>query len=301
MSKDDWLSKQLQELEDDAFANVMDKATDRLAENYVPPKDGVIHVHDLRDALEEVRQDKGKFKGLSTGFTQLDAKMGGLEPGSVILIGGETSQGKSAVATNIAANVAQGSGVLYISLEMTLNQMLERLDAASDNPTGLNLMFQESFSLDYKDLEPLIKQAKQQKDIKLVVLDYLQYLGRGMTLDEVAKMSKTVKSLALRYNIAFVVIVSLRKGGADAKFRRLWKDISIEDLMGTSAIGYDADVAMVVSRKDPENNEWQPDKVYIKVLKTRNWHLDYRDPIVELEWQDTKITEKYKAPVNYGT
>lgn len=291
----DQIAKELNDLEDDVFTEVMDKATDRMAETYTPPKDGLVHVHDLRDTMEEVRRTKGQFKGFSTGYTQLDKKMGGLEKGSVILIGGETSQGKSAVATNIAVNVAKRTGVLYISLEMTLNQMLERLDNITENPNGINMMFQESYSLGYKDLEPLLEAAKKKKKVEVVVLDYLQYLGRGMTLDEVARMSKEIKSLALRYNVAFVVIVSLRKGGAEAKFRRKWKDIEIDDLMGTAAIGYDADVAMVVSKKD-EDNEWQPDKIYIKVLKTRNTFLDFRDPIVELEWDKTKITEKWKAP-----
>lgn len=292
MKKNQYLVGKLQDLDDEAFAEVVEEISERSIKTERLPNDGLIHMLEMSHTLDDIRQNKGKFKGFSTGYTQLDSKMGGLEPGSVTLIAGETSNGKSALATNIAVKVAQtGVSVLYVSLEMTHSQMLERLDTISDSPLELPMMFQKSFNLDYKDLEPLIKKASK-VGAKLVVLDYLQYLGRGMSQDEVARMSKTIKALALTYNVSFLVIVSLRK--SDQKVRRRWYDMEIEELMGTAAIGYDADTAIVVSRKDTED-EYRNDAIFIKVLKTRNVRLDYHDRIVELRWNATRISEEWAA------
>jgi replicative DNA helicase len=291
----EWLAGKLDDLDDEAFEEVIDRATTRAATIEHKHNDELVHISELQDELKEVRSERGKLRGLSTGYKALDAKMGGLEAGSVILFGGETSNGKSALATNIGVRIAQqGKGVLYISLEMTKKQMLERLDIMTDgDPMSINFMFQKAFSLDYKDLAPLMKKADGKAE--LVILDYLQYLGRGMTESEVAKMSKQVKALALEHKVPFLVIVSLRKG--DNKFKRKWTDIEIEDLMGTAAIGYDCDTAIVVSRKDQEN-EFDKDRIYVKVLKTRNTELDFKDRYVQLKWKKTKITDDPDAWVN---
>lgn len=293
----DWIKQRLGTLDDDALLDVAEAVTEQLAgKEEEKPKNGIVHLIDLDQEIEQVRAERGKFKGYHTGYTTLDDKMGGLEQGSVILIGGETSNGKSALATNIALNVSKTIGTLYISLEMTRKQILERLDHMTDGfKDDYDLMFQQEFDLSYKDLEPLFLEATEKGEVKVVVLDYLQYLGRGMDEREVAKMSKTIKKLALKYNIAFIVIVSLRKAEA-GKNKRKWYEIETEDLMGTAAIGYDADTIVIASRKD-ESNEFDADGIYVKVLKTRNTALDYNDRIIRLKWDRTRITEDWTIPV----
>lgn len=286
---------------DDEKLELLDVATDTVAQSKVDtaPKDGIIHIMDAANELAEVEAEKGKFLGLSTGYKILDKKMGGLEQGSVVLIGGETSNGKSMLSLNIALNVASSKGgfsnVLYLSLEMTRKQVWKRVASITgmtpeELTSELDFSLQESFNIDYGDLEPLIKKATEQNGCELVVLDYLQYMGRGMTEKEVAKMSQVIKRLALKYKICFMVIVSLRKAGADVKNKRKWYDIEVEELMGTAALGYDADVVAITSRKNMEN-VFVPDKFYVKVLKTRNTRLDFDDRIIELDWDNMRITE----------
>lgn len=283
---------------DDEKLELLDVATDTVAQSKVDtaPKDGIIHIMDAANELAEVEAEKGKFLGLSTGYKILDKKMGGLEQGSVVLIGGETSNGKSMLSLNIALNVAKAlNNVLYLSLEMTRKQVWKRVASITgmtpeELTSELDFSLQESFNIDYGDLEPLIKKATEQNGCELVVLDYLQYMGRGMTEKEVAKMSQVIKRLALKYKICFMVIVSLRKAGADVKNKRKWYDIEVEELMGTAALGYDADVVAITSRKNMEN-VFIADKFYVKILKTRNTRLDFDDRIIELEWDNMKITE----------
>lgn len=289
-------------LDDDEAMQALDVITDRVAKVDKAPKDGIIHISDAINELEVVESEKGTFLGLPTGYASLDEKMGGLEPGSVVLVGGETSNGKSMMSLNIALNIAKNmNNVLYMSLEMTRKQIWQRVATITrmtkeELTSDLDFSVQESFNLEYNDIEPLVKRAVECNDCKVVFVDYLQYLGRGMSEKEVAKMSQIIKRIALRYNLCMVVVVSLRKAGADMKNKRKWYDIETEDLMGTAAIGYDADTVIVTSRKDLEN-KFQRRQLFVKVLKTRNGDLDYNNPFVEMDWDSMLISETEQVEV----
>jgi len=294
--KSDYLKGKLEDLDDEAFIEIIEGAVSRSAKVEEKRHDDLVHITEISDEIEQEYKDWGKPKGVMTGYPSLDQRIGGLGQGHVILIGGETSNGKSALATNIAVNVAKASngglGVLYITLEMLQRELGARIRHINGTVDDLNIMFQKEFRITHKDVEPIFLKAKSQGAVELVVLDYMQYLGRGMTLEEVARMSKEMKSLALKYEVPFIVIVSLRKGEG-GKAKRKWTEIEIEDFMGTGSIGYDCDVAMIASRKNMEN-EYEPHSMFVKVLKTRNAELDYNNRYVEFVWNKTKITEPTK-------
>lgn len=292
MSKVDYLKKQVLELDDPAFAEIADVVTDRAIESEEKPRDEIVHITDISDKIDKVYDSWGKPSGIMTGFPSLDEKIGGLGKGHVILIGGETSNGKSALATNIAVNVSKSRPVLFITLEMLQEDIGARIKHVNGgNIDGLNLMFQSEYSLEYTDIKPTIQKAKQLGNVEMVVLDYMQYLGRGMRLEEVAKMSKEIKKLALLFEIPFLVIVSLRKA-EQGKGKRKWTDIEIEDFMGTGSIGYDCDTAMIASRKNLDNT-YDDAGLWVKVLKTRNARLDYNDRYVRFDWDQTRITDTW--------
>lgn len=259
--------------------------TNREQEN----KSGITHIQDIADEIEEASKLWGRVSGLSTGYPSLDAQVGGLKAGELLLIGGETNNGKSALAQNIAVNVSKSHAVLFITLEMQKTEAGSRLKHMNGGSLkGLDLLFQTEYQIDYRHLDALFANGVA-KGVKFVVLDYLQYMGRGMDLNEVAKMSKLMKAMALKYQVPFMVIVSLRKGEG-GKFKRKWTDIEVEDLMGTSAIGYDADIAMVVSRKNLEG-EFEQDRFFVKVIKSRNMPLDYNNRFLAFKWDATRISE----------
>ena len=98
-----------------------------------------------------------------------------------------------------------------------------------------------------------------------------------------------MKAMALKYSVPFIVIVSLRKSDG-GKFKRKWTEIEVEDLMGTSAIGYDADIALVASRKNLDN-QYDSSMFFTKVIKARNMDLDYDHRFVGFGWDKTRIRE----------
>ena len=291
MNKADYLKKQILELDDEAFAEITDVMTDRSVDVEIKKNDGIIHISDIKEKIDKVYKNWGKPSGLMSGYPQLDDRVGGFGKGHVILIGGETSNGKSALATNIAVNIARTKPVLYITLEMLQEDVGARIKHINNGTVeDLDLMFQEVYRIDYRDVDPIIKKAKEMTEVQMVVLDYMQYLGRGMKLEEVAKMSKEMKSLALKYEIPFMVIVSIRKA-EQGKSKRKWTEIEIEDFMGTGSIGYDCDSAMITSRKNLDG-EWDSDGLWVKVLKTRNAGLDYDKRFMRFRWEQTKIIDE---------
>ncbi len=85
----------------------------------------------------------GKTTGVSTGFSDIDGKLGGLHPSDLVILAGRPSMGKTALATNIAFNVAKahragigptgeriaedGGIVGFFSLEMSAEQLATRV------------------------------------------------------------------------------------------------------------------------------------------------------------------------------
>ena len=286
-------------LEDDETIKQIEEAVlERGAEiEEETPADEIVHISEMEEEIKKEYDSWGKIKGLRTGLPSLDEKIGGMGKGHVILIGGETSNGKSALAANIAVNVSKSNPVLFITLEMRRAEIGARIMHINGGTLdGLDMMFQSEHRLTYKDIKPLLTKAIEMGSVQMVVLDYLQYLGRGMTEKEVAIMSKEIKTLALEFNIPFVVIVSLRKseGGRN---KRKWTEIEIEDYMGTGAIGYDCDCAMIASRKNL-NNDFDNDSLWVKILKTRNAKLDYDNRYVRFDWDQTRITENWAEVVH---
>lgn len=281
--------KTLGELSPEVLEDISIGAEQELANREIADKGELVHIVEISEDIEKAYELWGKVSGISTGYPSLDAKIGGLKQGELILIAGETNSGKSALSQNIAVNVAKQAGVLFITLEMQKTEAGSRIKHMNGGRLdNLDLLFQAEYQIDYRHLDQLFKNAVE-VGVKLVVLDYLQYMGRGMTLEEVAKMSKLMKSLALKYSLPFIVIVSLRKSDT-GKFKRKWTDVEVEDLMGTSAIGYDADIALIASRRNLEN-EYDSDKFYVKVIKARNMPQNYDQRYLEFEWDNTRIIE----------
>lgn len=235
---------------------------------------GLLSIHEIEDDIKHAEQNQGKFSGLFTGLEMLDQLIGGLKPSETTLVAGASNNGKSFLAAYMASQVAQQVPTLFITLEMqpaTLGARIRKM-LPQEEWDELDLHFQKTFRLDYRTIEPMIKNAVQNHGVKAVFIDYLQYLGVGMKPDEVAKISRMLSELSLTYDIPFVIVVSIRKQNPTSE--KKWALTDLDDIMGTSAIGYDADNVIVVSRRDPEN-EYDDKGMWIKHIKSRNMPVHY--------------------------
>lgn len=286
--------KLLKELKPDELDDILIETTKELAEKDVSQQEqvGWKHIKEYEDEIKEAISIWGRVGGLSTGLPTLDGVVGGLRPGQTYLIAGESNNGKSALAAQMAVNISKEHKVGYISLEMMPGDNGARINHMNGGSPhdirldGMDIYFQSTPAITYKHLQPLFEQAKEQ-GIEVIFLDYLQFLGRSLTIDEVGKMSQVIKNLTMEYQLPLVVIVSLRKSNGGRK----WSDITLEDLMGTSAIAYDSDNVILVSRMDMEN-EFDDHHMYVKVLKLRNMEKTKDNEFLWFTWNKTRISEE---------
>ena len=172
----------------------------------------------LTDAIDMAanayRRDGG-LSGVATGFSELDQRMGGLQPSDLIIIAGRPSMGKTAFATNIAYHVARhfqpgadpdhavdGAVVGFFSLEMSAEQLatriiseqsqipserirrgriesdeFDRIVEASQELQNLPLYIDQTGGLTVAQLAARARRLKRQRGLGLVVVDYLQLLS----------------------------------------------------------------------------------------------------------------------------
>src|SRR3981081_2731795 len=114
---------------DNAESSIFALAEDRIKVGLIPVKD---IVRDNFERLEKIFREGKSITGIPTGYSELDKLLSGLQPSELIILAARPSQGKTALALNIAENVAirGGQPVAIFSLEMSKESLLQRLHAS---------------------------------------------------------------------------------------------------------------------------------------------------------------------------
>ena len=201
----------VQDLIDRAEKNLLRLSCRKSATDFVPIQDIVSAAMDRLGSLVE---NSRALTGLSTGFTDLDSITAGLHPSDFIIVAARPSMGKTALALNIAENVAlrgtrEGEPprrVAFFSLEMSRDQLaqrmicteadvgdrelrpaepedenektevLDRLWAASDNLAASNIFIDDTPGLSIRELRSKARRLKAAGGLDLIVIDYLQLM-----------------------------------------------------------------------------------------------------------------------------
>lgn len=219
----------------------------------------------------------GKIK---LGYPRLDSMLGGLRPGSLNILAARPSMGKTALAINMAANVAANQNpVAIFSLEMSKQEIAKRLMSTSMSKPVSEILYSHkmsdsdrnqitrafshlsSFPIyidDCSDTNPSTMKSKltqlfstDQKP-KLVIVDYLQLMtlsgkasGKSRN-EEVTAISRSLKLLAKEFNIPIIALSQLSRGAA----QRDDHTPQLSDLRDSGAIEQDADTVMFIDRPD---------------------------------------------------
>ncbi len=248
------------------------------------------------------RDDPSDVTGMATGFTDLDHKTSGLQPGDLVVVAGRPSMGKTALALNIAEHVALGMKmpVMIFSMEMSGTQLVMRMlgslarvdqhkmrtGSLSDddwarltNAVGkLNdapIFIDESGMLNPTELRGRARRLYRQQGgpgLGLIVVDYLQLMETGGSTEnratEIAEISRSLKAVAKELNVPVMALSQLNRGLE----QRTDKRPVMSDLRESGAIEQDADLILFIYR-DEVYNPQAPDnknKAEIIVGKQRN-------------------------------
>lgn len=228
-------------------------------------------------------QKNADVQGLPTGYDTLDRAMtGGLKPGMLFILAARPSIGKTALALNMAANIAlRGNGMVPIgifSLEMSAQQLTLRLISAearvninrwayeSNPPTsdanavsaaaGLlrqaNILIDDTGAIDILELRAKARRMKDQYDIQALFIDYLQLItinsgSNASRENDVARISGALKGLAKELNIPIVCLAQVNRAAEQGDGKP-----KLSNLRESGAIEQDADVVALLHRKREE-------------------------------------------------
>lgn len=253
--------------------------------------------------LEVVYAHKGAVYGIPTFYLPLDTLTAGFQQSDLIIIAARPSVGKTALALNIARNMAvQGRfPVGFFSLEMSRQQLVMRLVSreAQVNAQKLRKGFisQDEFSrltqafgtlgsmpfyiddtstLSVMELRSKARRMKLENDIKVLFIDYLQLITGNKKyesrVNEVSDITRALKGLARELEVPVVVLSQLSR---NPETRGGDKRPALHDLRESGSIEQDADVVILLYRDDYYNpNSTEKGIVELNVAKQRNGPTD---------------------------
>lgn len=264
-------------------------------------------LRDHFDELEELNHDPSQqtISGLSTGFPKLDEMSSGFQDGQLIVIAGRPGTGKTSFALSLVRNIAlrEDAGVGIFSLEMTKEQLLERLLCGEgkvnlhqlrggfvpsskwrDIATTAGKLQESTIVIDdmpgngVLDVKAKARRMKAEHNINFLVVDYLQLIegegGADRREQEIAHISRSLKGIARELRIPVVALSQLNRSVE----RRESKRPRLSDLRESGAIEQDSDLVAFIYREDYYGeNESQTDSTVSKteliIGKQRNGPL----------------------------
>ncbi len=285
---------------DNAESSIFALADDRVKAGLLPIKD---IVRDNFERLERIFREGKSVTGVSTGYGELDKLLSGLQPSELIILAGRPSQGKTALALNMAENIAIRGGlpVAVFSLEMSKESLLQRLVASVAQvdahkfrsghlsredwrrmTEGLGqissapLWIDDAGSISVLEIGAKARRLKHDKGLSLLIVDYLQLItARGRfnsRQEEVASISRGLKGLAKELRIPVLVLSQLTRAP-----EREERGPQLSDLRESGAIEQDADVVMFIYRPNfykPNATPEEREMADILIAKQRNGPTD---------------------------
>ncbi len=237
-------------------------------------------VNDRVTHLETLYKRKTTITGIPTGFTSLDKLTAGLQPGTLNVLAGRPSMGKTALALTIAAHVAlqEHQPVQIFSLEMSKEELTDRflsltalvdlhairtgqvspagwtrIAMAAEQLSNAPLHIDDAGTVTMAQLRRRARRAKAKTGMSLMIVDYLQLMTpslRGESRQqEISDMSRALKLLAKELAIPIMALSQLNRKVEDRNDKRPM----LSDLRDSGAIEQDADLVAFIYRDEVYN------------------------------------------------
>jgi replicative DNA helicase len=264
--------------------------------------------------IQLLKDNKMSVSGISTGFPLLDKKLSGFQNTDFIILAARPSVGKTSLALDFMRHVAlhQNIPTLFFSLEMSKTQLMNKMLSAEADvdawklKTGnvsdeemsrltdtskkieqCPLFIDDKSNTTFKKIRSTIRRIKKTKEIKLIIIDYLQLmtqnLARGDVTNQVAEISKSLKNIAKDFDLPIICLSQLsrdvEKRGGKPK---------LSDLRDSGSIEQDADIVMFLHREFDEETSSKKLETELIIAKHRNGATGK----IDLIFDDTKTTFK---------
>lgn len=253
------------------------------------------------DRLDELHKDKGRVRGVATGYKDLDNILAGLQRSDLIILAARPSMGKTAFALNMAHNIALQSKepVLLFSLEMSKEQLVDRMLAresgvdawalrtgnltdsdfekigqAMGSLSEAPIYIDDTPSITVSELRTKARREAHQRKLGLIIVDYLQLMsgssrfgGDGNRVQEISEISRGLKGIARELNVPLIALSQLSRS-VESRSPQIPQ---LADLRESGSIEQDADVVAFIYREEyynPQSDRKNITDIFIK--KHRN-------------------------------
>ena len=281
---------------DDPILQVLDKAEQAvfvLSERRIG--DGLQPIDPLLgpaiEQAEELHRGDSDVTGIALGFRDLDRKLGGLHPTNLVVIAARPGMGKTALALNIAENVAvAGHPVAIFSLEMSRQEIVTRMLCAQGRIDSQRLRsgslteadftklsnaasvlykkpiyVDDSPGLTVTEIRAKARRMRRHPGLSLVIVDYLQLMqgsGGENRQQEIALISRSLKNLARELDVPVIAVSQLNRSLEAREDKRP----RLGDLRESGAIEQDSDVVMFIYRHEYYHPEAQETKGVAEIV-----------------------------------
>ena len=264
---------------------------------------------DVYDQLTELAASESAIPGLSTGLTDLDRAISGLNKSDLILLAARPGMGKTSMALNILLEAGKKSGksVAFFSLEMSREQLARRLISsecfvdnkklvtgklteedwekvavAADSLNRSKILIDDDSTVSVADI---LAKCRRVDDLGLVIIDYLQLMqsagGRQYSGENrqqvVSDISRALKIMAKELNVPVLCLSQLSRANESRSDKRPM----LSDLRESGAIEQDADIVMFLYREGYYDKD-TPNPNLAECIIAKNRHGETRT--VELQW-----------------
>ena len=264
--------------------------------------EGPLDFHEaLRRAVESAEKAQargGRISGVTSGFSDIDQLLGGLQPSDLLILAGRPGMGKTALGTNMAFHAARtwmqdleagvevprGAPVLFFSLEMAAQQLSARILAEQteiemwkirngrfaesewekfvltmQELSSLPLFIDDTGGISIAQIAARARRLKREKQIGLVIIDYLQLVEPSRRQENrVQEITEVTKGLKTLAKELNVPILALSQLSRGVDSRDDKRPV-LSDLRESGSIEQDADVVMFVYREEYYLKSREPD------------------------------------------
>jgi replicative DNA helicase len=254
------------------------------------------------DRLDDLHRNKGGIRGIPTGLRDLDKVLAGLQRSDLVVIAARPSMGKTALMLNMSLDIAtkakQGS-ILYFSLEMSKEQLVdrllaaeagvdawklrtgegltdddfERLSAAMGELAEAPLFIDDTSGITVSDLRTKARRLHHQHPLAAIMVDYLQLMSGGSRfassanrVQEISEISRSLKVLARELNVPVVAASQLSRSVES----RNPPIPQLADLRESGSIEQDADIVAFIYRPQYYDDNADPNVTELHIKKHRN-------------------------------
>ncbi|MCL5435103.1 MAG: replicative DNA helicase [Patescibacteria group bacterium] len=280
------------ELLDSAESSIFAVSQGHNVKGFIPIKAGLAESF---DRIDELHKKGSGFRGIQTGFVDLDNVLSGMQASNLLILAARPGQGKTAMVVNIAQNVGaeQKKPVGIFSLEMSQEEVVDRLligqadvdawklktgrlaesdfsklSTAMGELADAPIFIDDTPGISIAEMRTKARRLQLEQKIELLIVDYLQLINPGRRYDnrvqEVSIVSQGLKNLARELKIPVLAVSQLSRAVEHRGERRP----QLADLRESGAIEQDADVVMFLYRPDAEMSNIMQTKLLI--AKHRN-------------------------------